>query len=100
MHLAVGGRYLAYPGPGTGPFGDAAATAIIAGAKRELPGPEIVGTRSVFVPNAEDVIGWGFRRRALGSFSRGACPILFACARLMYSETGNLSSASMLVVLD
>jgi predicted naringenin-chalcone synthase len=38
----------------SGLFGDGAAAVIIAGAGRELPGPEIVATRSIFYPNTEE----------------------------------------------
>jgi len=42
----------------TGLFGDGAAAVIVAGDECELPGPEIVGTRSVFYPDTLDVMGW------------------------------------------
>ncbi|MBZ5520744.1 MAG: type III polyketide synthase [Acidobacteriia bacterium] len=50
----------------TGLFGDGAAAVVVAGSQTELPGPEIVATRSVFYPGTEDVMGWdiseqGFR---------------------------------------
>ncbi|MGA3027125.1 MAG: 3-oxoacyl-[acyl-carrier-protein] synthase III C-terminal domain-containing protein [Bryobacteraceae bacterium] len=47
-------------------FGDGAAAVLIAGSERDLPGPEIVATRSTFYPDTEKVMGWdvsekGFR---------------------------------------
>ncbi len=50
----------------SGLFGDGAASVLVAGSAIELPGPEIVGTRSTFYPDTEDVMGWditekGFR---------------------------------------
>lgn len=42
----------------SGLFGDGAVAVIVAGAERELPGPEIVATRSVFYPQTEQVMGW------------------------------------------
>ena len=47
----------------SGLFGDGAAAVIIAGAERDLPGPQIVGTRSVFYPNTEDAMGWGISEK-------------------------------------
>lgn len=49
-----------------GLFGDGAAAAIIVGAEREQPGPQILATRSVFYPDTEHIMGWeitdkGFR---------------------------------------
>jgi alkylresorcinol/alkylpyrone synthase len=41
-----------------GLFGDGAGAAIVAGAERDLRGPRIVGTRSVFYDDTEDVMGW------------------------------------------
>jgi len=50
----------------SGLFGDGGAAALVAGDDCDLPGPEIVGTRSVFYPDTEEVMGWdisekGFR---------------------------------------
>ncbi|MGI8745586.1 MAG: type III polyketide synthase [Bryobacteraceae bacterium] len=50
----------------SGLFGDGAAAVLIAGSEWELPGPEIVATKSIFYPGTEDVMGWdvsekGFR---------------------------------------
>ena len=51
----------------SGLFGDGAAAVVVCGGERDLPGgPEIVGTRSVFYPETEYVMGWdisekGFR---------------------------------------
>jgi len=39
-------------------FGDGAAAVLVAGSERELPGPEIVATRSTFYPNTGKVMGW------------------------------------------
>ncbi|HSM77908.1 MAG TPA: 3-oxoacyl-[acyl-carrier-protein] synthase III C-terminal domain-containing protein, partial [Bryobacteraceae bacterium] len=49
-----------------GLFGDGAAAVIVAGSDCELPGPEIIATRSIFYPGTEKVMGWdiseqGFR---------------------------------------
>lgn len=133
----------------SGLFGDGAAAVILAGAERELPGPRILGTRSVFYPDTEDVMGWnisekGFRivlspgvpdmvrkhlaqdvdafladfgltRTDIGSWiihtggpkvlqatqealelPEGALRVSWDCLR----QTGNLSSASVLAVLE
>jgi alkylresorcinol/alkylpyrone synthase len=50
----------------TGLFGDGAAAVIIAGDDCDLPGVEIVATKSIFYPDTQDVMGWdisekGFR---------------------------------------
>lgn len=42
----------------TGLFGDGAAAAVVGGRDTEFGGPEIVGTRSVFYPGSEEVMGW------------------------------------------
>jgi alkylresorcinol/alkylpyrone synthase len=47
-------------------FGDGAASVLVAGAEVEMPGVEIVATRSTFYPGTEDIMGWdisekGFR---------------------------------------
>ena len=119
-----------------------AGAVIIAGAERGLPGPQIVGTRSVFYPYTEDVMGWGIsekgfkivlspgvpdmvrfaflrdfglKRADIGAWAihsggpkvleaieesldlpEGALNASWECLR----ETGNLSSASVLVVLE
>jgi alkylresorcinol/alkylpyrone synthase len=54
----------------SGLFGDGAAAVVVAGAERAaelgIPGPDILGSRSVLYPDSESVIGWdiggtGFR---------------------------------------
>ena len=50
----------------SGLFGDGASAVVVAGDERGLAGPQICGTRSVFYPDTEDVMGWdvsekGFR---------------------------------------
>jgi alkylresorcinol/alkylpyrone synthase len=50
----------------SGLFGDGAAAVLVAGDECEVPGPEIVATKSVFYPDTEEVMGWdisekGFR---------------------------------------
>lgn len=42
----------------TGLFGDGAACAVVVGADRSEPGPQVVATRSVFYPHTEQVMGW------------------------------------------
>ena len=133
----------------SGLFGDGAAAALVAGAEREADGPEILGTRSVFYPNSEHVMGWdvsekGFRivlsrevpevvhqhlaadvdaflddhglaRSDIGSWilHTGGPRVLEATAAALdlpegalgaswdcLRRTGNLSSASVLVVLE
>ncbi len=42
----------------SGLFGDAAAAVLVAGAERELKGPAVVATRSIFYPDTERVMGW------------------------------------------
>jgi alkylresorcinol/alkylpyrone synthase len=133
----------------SGLFADGAAAVVVAGADVDLPGPEIVATRSVFYPDTEDVMGWdisekgfrivlsrevpdvvrqhlgedtdallaehGFARSDVGSWvlhtggpkvleatedalglRNGEAAVSWDCLR----RTGNLSSASVLVVLE
>ena len=47
-------------------FGDGAAAVLVAGAESELPGPEIVDTRSTFYPDTEDVMGWHVSEQGFG----------------------------------
>lgn len=47
----------------SGLFGDGAAAVLIAGSNRELSGPEIIDTRSIFYPDSEDVMGWDISER-------------------------------------
>ena len=42
----------------TGLFGDGAAAVVMVGENRNEPGPRIVDTRSTFIANSLDVIGW------------------------------------------
>ena len=49
-----------------GLFGDGAAAVIVVGAQRPSAGPAILGTRSIFYPGSEEIMGWdisekGFR---------------------------------------
>ncbi len=50
----------------SGLFGDGAAAAIVAGSEVDLPGPQIVATRSVFYPDSERVMGWDISERGFG----------------------------------
>jgi len=49
----------------SGLFGDGAAAAVVAGdglaEKKDLDGPEVVATRSIFYPDSERVMGWDIR---------------------------------------
>lgn len=45
----------------SGLFGDGAAAVVLTGAERGRAGPEVIGTRSVFYPGTEDVMGWRVR---------------------------------------
>lgn len=50
----------------SGLFGDGAAAVLVAGANVDIPGIEIIDTRSTFYPDTEDLMGWdisesGFR---------------------------------------
>jgi alkylresorcinol/alkylpyrone synthase len=42
----------------TGLFGDGAAAVIVVGTDRPAAGPAILGTRSVFYPDSEEIMGW------------------------------------------
>jgi alkylresorcinol/alkylpyrone synthase len=42
----------------TGLFGDGAAAVVMVGENRDEPGPRIVDTRSTFIADSHDVIGW------------------------------------------
>jgi alkylresorcinol/alkylpyrone synthase len=46
-----------------GLFGDGAAAVLVAGKERNLPGPKILDTRSIFYPGTEDVMGWDISER-------------------------------------
>jgi alkylresorcinol/alkylpyrone synthase len=47
----------------SGLFGDGAGATIVAGADMDLPGPQILATRSVFYPETEEVMGWSISER-------------------------------------
>ncbi len=132
-----------------GLFGDGAGAVILSGSERGGAGPRILGTRSVFYPNTEHVMGWdisergfqivlstevplmaqrhlaadvdvllgdhGLTRADVGSWilhtggpkvleamatslglSNGSLSVSWECLR----KTGNLSSASVLLVLE
>lgn len=42
----------------SGLFGDGAACAVLQGAEASKPGPRVVGSRAVFYPNSERIMGW------------------------------------------
>ena len=133
----------------SGLFGDGAAAVLVSGTEREANGAEILGTRSVFYPDSEHVMGWdisekgfrivlsrevpevvhdhlaadvdaflgehGLRRSDIGSWilHTGGPRVLEATAAALelpedalavswdcLRRTGNLSSASVLVVLE
>ena len=42
----------------SGLFGDGAAAVVIVGADRPCTGPRILGTRAVFYPDSEEIMGW------------------------------------------
>jgi alkylresorcinol/alkylpyrone synthase len=46
-----------------GLFGDGAAAVIVVGADRPASGPAILGTRSVFYPDSEEIMGWDISER-------------------------------------
>lgn len=48
---------------GSGLFGDGAAAAVLVGSGRSSVGPEIIGSRSVFYPDTERVMGWDVSER-------------------------------------
>lgn len=58
----------------SGLFGDGAAAVIVAGAERNIPGPEIVATRSVFYPETEGVMGWDISERGFRIVLSGGVP--------------------------
>jgi alkylresorcinol/alkylpyrone synthase len=133
----------------SGLFGDGAAAVVVAGSDSGLLGPKILGTRSVFYPDTEEMMGWdvsekgfrivlssevpdlirrqlasdvdgflaelGYRRKNIASWvmHTGGPKVLQATASALDLEngelaaswdclrrTGNLSSASVLVVLE
>ena len=45
----------------SGLFGDGAAAVVLAGANRQAAGPQIIGSRSVLVPDSESLLGWRVR---------------------------------------
>lgn len=50
----------------TGLFGDGAAAAVVVGENRESTGPRVLGSRSVFYPDTEKVMGWHMSERGFG----------------------------------
>ena len=46
-----------------GLFADGAVAAILAGAERGIEGPAIVGNRSVFYPDTEEIMGWNISEK-------------------------------------
>ena len=56
-----------------GLFGDGVAAVLVAGAERELPGPVILATRSVFYPDSEHVMGWDISERGLQDRTHAKC---------------------------
>jgi alkylresorcinol/alkylpyrone synthase len=58
----------------SGLFGDGAAAAVVAGAERQLEGPRIVATRSVFYPDSEEVMGWEISERGFRIVLSGDVP--------------------------
>ena len=50
----------------TGLFGDGAAAAVVVGENRRSEGPRILGSRSVFYPETEDVMGWNISEKGFG----------------------------------
>ncbi len=50
----------------TGLFGDGAAAAVVVGENRKSAGPRILGSRSVFYPDTEDVMGWNVSASGFG----------------------------------
>jgi alkylresorcinol/alkylpyrone synthase len=111
-----------------GLFADGAVAAILAGAERSDTGPAIVSNRSVFYPNTEEIMGWdisekGFSILAANGLTRseikswvihpggpkvlqavetalGLCNRELALSWECLSEFGNLSSGSVLKVLE
>lgn len=49
----------------SGLFGDGAAAVIVVGADRPSTGPAILGTRSVFYPDSEEIMGWDISEKGL-----------------------------------
>jgi alkylresorcinol/alkylpyrone synthase len=50
----------------SGLFGDGAAAAVLVGENRPANGPKVLGSRSFFYPNTEEVMGWNVTHEGLG----------------------------------
>ncbi len=64
-----------------GLFGDGAAAAILVGGAREGSGPEVVGSRSIFYPDSERVMGWDVTEQGFRVVLSGDVPKLAAGIR-------------------
>lgn len=58
----------------SGLFGDGAAAVVVAGAATGLDGPEVIGSRSVFYPDSERVMGWDVTEDGLGLVLSASVP--------------------------
>lgn len=47
----------------SGLFGDGAAAVVLSGDALDRPGPKILGTRSFFYPETEDIMGWNISEK-------------------------------------
>ncbi|MGH7934813.1 MAG: type III polyketide synthase [Candidatus Binataceae bacterium] len=63
----------------TGLFSDGAAAAILTGAERPADGPRIIGTRSVFYPDSEDIMGWDISENGFQVVLSQKLPDLIKC---------------------
>jgi alkylresorcinol/alkylpyrone synthase len=55
-------------------FGDGAAAVVVSGADLRRGGPQVVGTRSSFYPNTEDVMGWDISEKGFRIVLSAAVP--------------------------
>ncbi len=78
----------------SGLFGDGAAAVVVGGADRELPGPQIVASRSVFYPDTEHVMGWKVSERGFEIVLSAAVPEI-ARTRLGPDADAFLASVGM-----
>jgi alkylresorcinol/alkylpyrone synthase len=70
----------------TGLFGDGAAAVIVVGAERPSAGPAILGTRSVFYPDSEEIMGWDISEKGFRTSCRRNSPSL-SCSTWVPTST-------------
>lgn len=79
----------------SGLFGDGAAAVVLAGADCDLPGPQIIDTRSSFYPDTEEVMGWDISEKGFRIVLSAGVPDVVR-AHLAEDVDGLLAGAGLL----